>query len=97
MRKHLLVVLLVAALLMGGFMVPRKAVASCDPVRHVVRPGEYLAQIASRYGVTVSAIVSANNIRNPNFIYSGQVLWIPVPCTQPPPSQCTATHIVKLY
>jgi LysM repeat protein len=97
MRKHLLVVLLVVALLLGGFMIPRKAVASCDPVRHVVRPGEYLAQIASRYGVTVASIVSANNIRNPNFIYSGQVLLIPVPCTQPPPStsKCTATYVVK--
>ncbi len=95
MRKHLLVLLLVTALLFGGFMIPRKAVASCDPVRHVVRPGEYLALIAARYGVTVSAIVKANNIRNPNFIYTGQVLYIPVPCTSPPPSKCTATHVVK--
>ena len=31
----------------------------------------------SRFGTTVSAIVQANNIVNPNLIYVGQVLTIP--------------------
>ena len=45
---------------------------------HVVQPGEYLTLIAGRYGSTVSAIVEANEIQNPNLIYPAQELIIPV-------------------
>lgn len=44
---------------------------------HVVIVGETLAQIATRYGTNVQALVSANNIANPSLIYAGQVLNIP--------------------
>ncbi len=44
---------------------------------HIVRRGETLSGIAARYGTTVSALVRANNIRNPNRIYVGQRLTIP--------------------
>ncbi len=44
---------------------------------HVVQPGEYLAAIARRYGVTVQAIASANNLANLNLIRPGQQLIIP--------------------
>jgi lipoprotein-anchoring transpeptidase ErfK/SrfK len=44
---------------------------------HVVRRGQNLASIARRYGTSVAAIVSANGLRNPNFIYAGQRLRIP--------------------
>lgn len=47
-------------------------------VTYAVQRGDYLALIASRFGSTVSAIVSYNNLRNPNVIYPGQVLQIPV-------------------
>jgi len=48
-------------------------------VKHTVRQGEYLALIARQYGTTVQAILSANpGIKNPNLIYSGTVLAIPV-------------------
>lgn len=33
---------------------------------YVVRPGDTLYRIAVKYGVTVQAIVAANNITNPN-------------------------------
>lgn len=46
-------------------------------VQYIVVPGDTLARIAARYGTTVSAIVSANNIVNPSIIYSGQILNIP--------------------
>jgi LysM repeat protein len=46
---------------------------------HVVRRGQNLTTIAVRYGVSVYAIVRANNIRNPNLIYVNQRLRIP--CT----------------
>jgi len=48
-------------------------------VEHIVQRGEYLALIANRYGVSTNAIIKANNLRNPNFIYPGQKLIIPVP------------------
>ena len=48
-------------------------------VQHTVRRGEYLALIARQYGTTVQAILNANpGIKNPNLIYSGTVLAIPV-------------------
>lgn len=44
---------------------------------HIVRPGDYLALIASRYNTSVYAIQIANNLPNPNFIWVGQRLVIP--------------------
>ena len=44
---------------------------------HVVQRGENLTQIAQRYGTSVSAIVQANGLRNPSYIYAGQRLSIP--------------------
>ncbi len=49
-----------------------------QPRTHIVQPGETLTSIALRYGVTVEEIVRANNLPNPNFIYVGQKLIIPV-------------------
>jgi len=47
------------------------------PKTHVVKAGETLSSIASKYGVTVKAIMDANNIANSNLIYPGQTLRIP--------------------
>jgi LysM repeat protein len=44
---------------------------------HVVQWGETLSLIASRYGVTVEAILAANGLADPNFVYVGQRLVIP--------------------
>jgi murein DD-endopeptidase MepM/ murein hydrolase activator NlpD len=44
---------------------------------HIVQAGETLTRIASRYGTTVSAIVSANDLANPSLILVGQRLAIP--------------------
>ena len=44
---------------------------------YTVQPGEGLASIASRYGLSWPALASANNIASPYTIYSGQVLVIP--------------------
>ncbi|MCS7003602.1 MAG: LysM peptidoglycan-binding domain-containing protein, partial [Dehalococcoidia bacterium] len=52
---------------------------------HIVQRGESLNTIARRYGVTVSAIVAANNIVNPNLIYPGQRLIIPTGGVVPTP------------
>ena len=45
---------------------------------YTVQPGETLSGIARLYGSTVQAIISINNIINPNLIYPGAVLLIPV-------------------
>jgi membrane-bound lytic murein transglycosylase D len=46
-------------------------------VRHTVRRGETLSTIASRYGTSVSAVSSANGLKNVNRIYVGMTLVIP--------------------
>ncbi|MCI5796551.1 MAG: LysM peptidoglycan-binding domain-containing protein [Ruminococcus sp.] len=48
-----------------------------EPVRYTVKRGDTLWGIAKKFGVTVSAVVNANNIRNPNLIYVGEVFIIP--------------------
>ena len=44
---------------------------------HVVQWGETISIIASRYGVTVEAILVLNGLSDPNFVYVGQRLVIP--------------------
>ena len=44
---------------------------------YTVKRGDTLWGIAKKFGVTVSAVVNANNIRNPNLIYVGEVFIIP--------------------
>lgn len=45
--------------------------------KYTVKSGDNLTRIAERFGTSVSAIVNANGISNPNLIYPGQVLTIP--------------------
>lgn len=44
-----------------------------------VQVGDTLAEIATRFGVTVEAIAEANSLTNPNRIQAGDVLLIPTP------------------
>jgi hypothetical protein len=48
------------------------------PTVHVVQSGENLTFIAGQYGVTVQAIVQANQLADANSIFVGQRLVIPV-------------------
>lgn len=50
---------------------------SPDAIRYTVKRGDTLWGIAKKFGVTVSAVANANNIRNPNLIYVGEVFIIP--------------------
>lgn len=45
---------------------------------YTVVPGDTLNRIAARFNTTVGALVQLNGIANPNRIFSGQVLRIPV-------------------
>ncbi|PZR17317.1 MAG: LysM domain-containing protein [Archangium gephyra] len=44
---------------------------------YTIKRGDTLSGIAARYGTTVSALASANGIRNPNLIVAGKTLQIP--------------------
>ncbi len=45
--------------------------------RYTVRLGDTMFSIARRFGVTVNALMAANGINNPNYLFAGQVLVIP--------------------
>jgi LasA protease len=44
-----------------------------------VKSGDTLGQIAQRYGVSLEALIAANNLANPNLLEVGQALIIPAP------------------
>jgi LysM repeat protein len=46
---------------------------------HVVQPGDNLSNIAGRYGVSVDALIAANDIRDRGVIEVGEQLLIPSP------------------
>ncbi|HLA19462.1 MAG TPA: LysM peptidoglycan-binding domain-containing protein, partial [Dehalococcoidia bacterium] len=50
---------------------------------YTVRSGDTLSEIADHFGVSVSAIVDANGLADPNFIVEGQTLKIPVVVSAP--------------
>ena len=54
-----------------------KTLTPGSSVKYTVRSGDTLGSIARKYGTTVQAIVTANNIADANTIYVGQVLTIP--------------------
>ncbi len=57
--------------------VPAAPAAPAAQTTHVVQRGEYLSQIAARYGVSWVAIAQMNNIASPDNVYAGTELLIP--------------------
>ncbi|MEN3003958.1 LysM peptidoglycan-binding domain-containing protein [Dehalobacterium formicoaceticum] len=58
-----------------------------SPIRtYVVQPGDTLYTIAQRFGTTVNAIVTMNNIQNPDMIAPGLRLFIFTPGPTPSPT-----------
>lgn len=47
--------------------------------RYTVVKGDTLSRIARRFKTTVDTLVRINDIKDPNKIYVGQVLFIPYP------------------
>ncbi len=83
----------------GAPYVPPPATGGCECV---VQAGDTLSAIAARYGTTVQAIMAANGLRNPDYIYIGQKLVIPgclppapPPPPVPPPPACGSTYVVQ--
>jgi LysM repeat protein len=62
---------------------------------HTVGWGETLFSIGRMYGVNAYTICSVNGLRNCNYIWAGQALWIPSGGYVPPPGgYCIAYHTV---
>lgn len=51
--------------------------ASAEGAEYVIQVGDSLSGVADRFGVPVAAIVEANNLDNPDFVFVGQRLTIP--------------------
>ncbi len=62
-----------------GFPTLTPSLAPNIATRHTVAAGDNLYQIALRYGVSMDAIISLNELENPNALSVGQVLLIPEP------------------
>lgn len=65
--------------------------------RHVVQPGESLATIAERFGVTAADIARANRLVDPNRLAVGDTLVIPARPTQQPPAATPAPRPQRRY
>lgn len=67
--------------------------ASAD---YIVKPGDTISGIAARHAVTVSALVDANEISNPDLILVGQELDIPTePGASAPEGETERYHTVR--
>lgn len=73
---------------------PAPPPVSCG-VWHTVQPGDTVSALALRYGTTVWAIVSANNLVNANRIYVGQRLFIPCRTVAVPSPANNCSHITS--
>jgi len=54
-----------------------KPTATTKPKNYTVKSGDLLSKIAAKFGVTTTALMTANKITNANLIKVGQVLVIP--------------------
>ena len=58
---------------------PDANLANRQQVFHEVKSGETLAVIAGKYGATLDEVVKLNKLTNPDVVYVGQQLAIPLP------------------
>lgn len=68
------------AFLMVTFLAPvttDEAHAATTTQSYTIVSGDTLSRIASKFGVSVSSLVAANHIADPNLIYAGNTLIIP--------------------
>ncbi|MBI3741278.1 MAG: LysM peptidoglycan-binding domain-containing protein [Chloroflexi bacterium] len=75
--RRLIVGLIILIALIAGLIGDAAPAAADAPLGYVVQWGDTLYSVAARYGVTINALMQANNLHNPDFIYVGQRLIIP--------------------
>lgn len=51
--------------------------ATSGSITHIVQPGDTLKSIAARYGVSLEALLKANNVPNPDSLNVGQEIRVP--------------------
>lgn len=100
MKTHLrnlllrgLSLMLALALLAGALPATVQAAApavTCAQ-NYTVKAGDTLTSIAATYGVTLTELANANNLKDPYTIYVGQVLCIPATATSTTTSGSTTT------
>jgi spore germination protein YaaH len=61
------------------------------PIKYLVKPGDTLTAIASRFRTTVDDLIRENNINDPNSITAGNILRIP--CKAETPSEIPAEEL----
>jgi len=71
------------------------AAATGEAEVYVVQAGDSLSAIADRFGVTIAAIVAANDLANPDFVFSGQRLVIPQAGAQANNAPATPAAVVS--
>lgn len=86
--------LVLTLLLVLGALVSPAPAAAGSPVSYTVTWGDTLYSIASRYGMSVYTLMQANGLRNANYIYIGQRLFIPSSGAPLPPVG-TSTYVVR--
>jgi LysM repeat protein len=58
-----------------------------ETIRYTVEPGDTLGKLAQAYDTTVAELVALNEIENPDLIYVGQALLIPIAAAPTPTPQ----------
>ena len=77
------VVLVLALILLTNAVLPMAVVGSDNDVSadyqyYSVKTGDTLTRIAKNYGVTVSDLMTANDLSNADKIYTGQIIKVPL-------------------
>jgi len=67
----------VAVCLLASLGMSTTGLAAADWPVHIVQPGDTLADIAIAYNVSLSSLMLANGLTNPNYIWPGQELTLP--------------------
>jgi LysM repeat protein len=80
-RLRRLTIMVALVVVVTATLLPTVAFASGG--HYVVRSGDTLSSIARYYSVTISALMSANGLTNPNLVKVGQHLVIPSAYTAP--------------
>jgi murein DD-endopeptidase MepM/ murein hydrolase activator NlpD len=76
--KRLLIAAVVLAQLTFGAISIRASPPTQEPTVYVIQRGDTIHSIARRYGISIQALVAVNSIADPDLIYAGQRLIIPI-------------------
>lgn len=79
-------------LILGFLALPREASAEQKYIIYVTKAGDGLYSIAKRYGTSTAELIKLNNIKDPNKLYRGMHLKVPVRFPQALPIASPETH-----